>query len=71
MHRPARREEDANAAWNLPAAVARPRRRTVAAFLVVMLVLACVEREVCGKHEGSLRSLLAPYIVKFTAGRAN
>lgn len=71
MHRPARHEEDANGGWTLPETdLARPRRRAVVALLVVMLLLACLEREVCGRHEGSLRSLLAPYIVKFTAGRS-
>ncbi len=67
MHRPARRDQHAHAAWHEPGAnVARPRRRAVVAFLAVMLVLAFLEREVWGKHEGSLRAWLAPYIVKYT-----
>jgi hypothetical protein len=43
--------------------VARTPLRTIAAVIVAALVIACVEREVSGARDGSLLSLLAPYVV--------
>ena len=69
---PVRRDRDAGSVWSVPGGdAARARRRTLAAVLIVALALACLEREFSGKHDGSLRSLLAPYIVRFTGARAN
>lgn len=69
---PVRRERDAGSVWSVPGGDAvRARRRTLVAVLIVALALACLERELSGKHDGSLRSVLAPYIVKFTGARAN
>jgi len=71
MHWLARRERPDGSVWSGHGDdAARTRRRTFAAVLVIVVVIACAEREVSGKHEGSLRSLLAPYIVKFTGARA-
>ncbi|MEM5404906.1 MULTISPECIES: hypothetical protein [Paraburkholderia] len=72
MHRLARRGRPGGSVWGGQGDdAARARRGTFAAVLVVAVALACVEREVSGKHEGSLHSLLAPYIVKFTGARVH
>lgn len=72
MHRLVRREREAATVWSVQdAAAVRARRRTIAAVVVAALALACVEREVSGKHEGSLRALLAPYVVRFTDTRVS
>ncbi|EEA00823.1 hypothetical protein BH160DRAFT_3904 [Burkholderia sp. H160] len=67
-----RRERNSGSVWSVQGGdTVRARRRTLAPVLIVALALACLERELSGKHDGSLRSLLAPYIVKLTGARAN
>jgi hypothetical protein len=57
-----------DAEWRAQGAeVARTPRRTIAAAIVVAIVLAFAEREMAGTHAGSLHSLLAPYFSKVLA----
>jgi hypothetical protein len=56
---------DDHAALNMQsAATVRTPLRTIIAVLVVATVLACVERELSGGHDGSLLALLGSYAVK-------
>jgi hypothetical protein len=62
---PARAQD---AQWEAPRVeAARTSRKTIAAAIVVAVVLAFAEREMAGTRAGSFHSLLAPYLSRVWA----